>query len=399
MKNHLNSAKSGHPLPGASSYKLIRAKKSPGWLLFISLSLLMLCNNAQSFLKAPKWLHLSHQEVTFWSQLSKDFGIECDQNNPNIQKQILWYQQHPKELCRALKSAEPFIYYVYEQTHRNNLPAELALIPILESHYNPAIGAKSGAAGLWQIMPGTATKFGLKMNSSYDGRKDVTASTKAALTYLTYLYHYFNKDWLLALAAYDAGEGKILSAARKHSRIFWELPLSRETREYVPKLLAIACIIRQPEEYQLSLPHVANQATVQEKTWKEANVINLSETARDLGIDNRTLRQLNPGIRQNTATVPRSLTLLVPQGTCAISTTPDEQVTCAKIEATEPLPSPTITSHKPIKYKIRKGDTLLSIAKKFNISAKDLKQINHLKNEKQLPVGHKISVSGCRKVR
>jgi LysM repeat protein len=191
---------------------------------------------------------LSQEDLTFWSQMSRSFTIEWDAENPYVQKQIHWYRQHPKHLSRILNNAKPFIQYVYEQTRRKNLPAELALIPLLESQYNSTIATRTGAGGFWQMMPGTAVRFGLKINSRCDQRHDLPASTKAALSYLSYLYHHFNRDWLLALAAYEAGEGRIESIAQRKQN-FWDLPLREETKEYVPKLLAIAAIIRQPKEY------------------------------------------------------------------------------------------------------------------------------------------------------
>lgn len=382
---------------------------------FITFSLCFVFSSTFAFFKNPRWMNLTPEQSGFWTELSRDFAIKSEDANPYIQKQITWYQQHPRHLQRILKESAPFIHYVYEQTQRYHLPAELVLIPLLESQYNPAIGAKSGAAGLWQMMPGTAVKFGLKINHSYDGRRDVTASTKAALTYLSYLYRYFNHDWLLALAAYESGEGKIQTLTRRQGHNYWNLSLSKN---YVPRILAIAHIIKQPNLYHVSLPAMSNQPSLQELTWNEAKVINLNETAKSLGLDNKTFKFYNPGIRQNVATIPNSVTLLIP------GVTPTAPVLSAETEVHEDssteltkqfasevelekrsidyatslsLPPPTkinLRSHavKNRKYTLKKGDNLSIIAKKFHTTVPVLKKINHLKNEKRLRVGSKILI-------
>jgi membrane-bound lytic murein transglycosylase D len=328
-------------------------------LLIIAFSLFLICDNSIAFFKKPHWLDFFPKETNFWSQMSRDFSIPSDLSNPYIQKQIRWYQQHPGHLKRILKNSEPLMHYVYEQTRRQSLPAELALIPLLESQYNPAIGAGSGAAGLWQMMPGTAIKFGLKVNRSYDGRRDVTASTKAALTYLAYLYHYFNQDWLLALAAYEAGEGKIQAITARRGRNFWDLPFAKNN---VSKLLAIASIIKQPHLYHLTLPPVTQKSSTQELAWKEADVMNLSETAEHLKSDNH--------LASNTLKINNSLPTYLRKS--------------AKVSSSRPSPTKI--------YTIKKGDRLDTIAKRFHTTAKSLKNANHIKNDKRLKVGHHLVI-------
>jgi membrane-bound lytic murein transglycosylase D len=351
----------------------------------LSLCLLIIYSKSFAFFKKPDWWHLS-RDANFWSELSQDFKINCDASNPKIQRQIRWYQQHPKHLQKTLKAAEPFIHYVYQQTRQKKLPAELALIPLIESQYNPGVGGRNGPAGLWQMMPGTATKFGLNINNGYDGRRDVTASTRAALTYLSYLHRYFGNDWLLALAAYQSGEGKVQAAARRCDN-FWTMPLRRATNEYVPKLLAIALIIKQPNQYHLTLPTVAKHAHLQEVVWNEARVINLARTAQDLGVDDVTLKRFNPGIRKNMAHVPQSLTLLVP-ATPLHDARDIPPPTYKQQDHTKSLPPPKhVVRSKNKNYKIRSGDTLTAIAKRHHITVKQLRQANHLKDAKQLKIG------------
>jgi membrane-bound lytic murein transglycosylase D len=341
---------------------LKRIINAPIRLLIIAFSLFLMCDSSIAFFKRPHWLIFFPKETNFWSEMSRNFSISSDLSNPYIQKQIRWYQQHPGHLKRILKNSEPFIHYVYEQTRRQSLPAELALIPLLESQYNPAIGARSGAAGLWQMMPGTATKFGLKVNRSYDGRRDVMASTKAALTYLAYLYHHFNQDWLLALAAYQAGEGKIQAITARRGRNFWDLPF---TKSNISKLLAIASIIKQPHLYHLTLPPMAQKSSAQELAWEEADVMNLSETAKPLKSDNH--------LASNKLKINNSSPSYLRKSR-------------KNAKASSSQSSSTKT------YTIKKGDRLDTIAKRFHTTVKSLRNANHIKNDKRLRVGHPVVI-------
>lgn len=326
--------------------------KSPAWVASLVISLLLVQTPSLAFFKKPSWLQKPQSEETFWSQMSRDFTIDGAEDNPSVQRHIRWYQDHPKHLQRVLKGAEPFIHYVYEQTHRKNLPAELALIPIIESQYNPQSGSHKGPAGLWQMMPGTATRYGLQVDRQYDGRRDVMASTRAALTYLTYLHRYFKNDWILAVAAYNAGEVKIESLARQHEN-FWSMPVSRVTREYVPKLLAIASIIRHPGYYNVHLPEVATLHNLEEQTWQAAKVEEPTPIT-----DNTTLVNLE---------IPKA----------------------EKTEVVADLPAPVLS--KKITYKIKKNDTLNKIALKYKVKAQDIKKINHLKSN-NLTIGKEITI-------
>jgi membrane-bound lytic murein transglycosylase D len=142
-----------------------------------------------------------------------------------------------------------------------NLPSELALIPFIESEFNSNNRSKKGAAGLWQLMKETAHLFGVKIKSGYDGRRNLIVSTKAALTYFEDLGNNFKGNWYLAIAAYNSGQFRVESAVRRAgSHNFWDLKkLPRETKEYVPKLLAVAEIVQNPEKYGVHLPQVNNE--------------------------------------------------------------------------------------------------------------------------------------------
>ena len=143
-----------------------------------------------------------------WDTLREDFTLPHYEDSPLVQEKIEWFMEHQDYLIHSVTRARPYLYYIYQQAKKRNLPAELVLLPIIESAYNPfALNASSGAAGLWQMMPDTASGYGIRQNWWYDGRRDAVASTKAALNHLSYLDSFFNGNWLLAVAAYDTGEG------------------------------------------------------------------------------------------------------------------------------------------------------------------------------------------------
>ncbi len=185
-------------------------------------------------------------------KICKNFNITAQnkggQGHQEIQKHVKKLNQSRETLIKTTKQASPHLHYIADQLQQRNLPGELALLPMIESNFQPNAISNRGAVGLWQFMPSTGKQFGLK-KAGYDGRKDVKASTKAALTYLEYLHKKFNRDWLLALAAYNAGEGAVDRAIKKNQRAgkatnFWSLKLPKQTQAYVPKLLALTQIMQ-----------------------------------------------------------------------------------------------------------------------------------------------------------
>ena len=154
-------------------------------------------------------------------------------------------------------------FHVVEELERRGMPMEFALLPIMESAYDPFAYSHGRAAGLWQIIPGTGRRFGIRQNWWYDGRRDIVDSTRGALEYLTYLHEFVDGDWFLAIAAYNSGEGNVRKAVRRNEASakptdFWNLSLPRETSMYVPKLLALVKIYQNPARYNISLPAVAD---------------------------------------------------------------------------------------------------------------------------------------------
>lgn len=238
-----------------------------------------------------------------WDEMRQHFKLKHYENHPEVQAQINWYLNHPAYLQRVTQRSAQYIYYVMEEVKKRNLPAELALLPFIESAYNPFVSSNKGASGLWQLMPQTATGLGVKRNGWYDGRKDVAASTQAALDYLDYLNSFFSGDWFLAIAAYDYGEGNVSNAVNRNARqgmptSFWDLKVPAETRSYVPRLLAFSALIENPDRYMIELPHVKNSPYFAQV--EVGSHIKLTKAAQLCDISMNELRSLNPGFRPKT---------------------------------------------------------------------------------------------------
>jgi membrane-bound lytic murein transglycosylase D len=233
---------------------------------------------------------------SLWSNISHDLKLDHKAQSSRVQAEIHKILADQGKLNEILKAAAPYLYFIHEQTKARGLPAELALIPIIESEFNPNDHSNKGATGLWQLMPGTANELGVKVKSGYDGRRNVVASTKAALAYFNDLGNLFKGDWYLAIAAYNCGQVKVASTERRTGvHNFWNLPLPAETKYYVPKLLAVAEIIKHPEKYGIELPQINNEPYFAELKVKQA--VNLVQVAKSSGISFETLDTLNPDNR------------------------------------------------------------------------------------------------------
>lgn len=218
--------------------------------------------------------------------------------NDEVRTHLDWYIRHPEHLARVFNRAQRYMPYIVEQLDARGMPLELALLPIVESAYDPFAYSHGRAAGLWQIIPGTARRFGIRQNWWYDGRRDVVDSTRGALEYLTYLHKLNDGDWLLAVASYNAGGGTVTRAvrqnrARSKPTDFWHLSLPRETRGYVPRLLALAALVRDPAGYGVTLPEL--QDTPQFAAIDVGSQLDLALAAELAGLDLDTLYAFNSG--------------------------------------------------------------------------------------------------------
>jgi len=306
-----------------------------------------------------------------WDDMQDYLQLPDYSYRPEVQKQIAYLQRHQASLNRTIKQSAPYIYYIFQQTQKRNLPAELALMPIIESAYNPFKYSYAGANGLWQLMPGTGSGLGLKINWWYDGRRDLVVSTKAAFDYLSYLNDFFTNNWLLAIAAYNCGEGAVKAGIRHNQRgnestNFWSLHLPTQTKVYVPKLLALAAVIRDPERYGINLQPINDAPYLQEVDV--GSQIDLSQAAKLAGISVSTIHKLNPGFRRWATDPDGPYTLLLP---------------ISKVRGFEQRLD-ALPENKRVTWRehlVKPGETLGSLAVQYKTNIFIIKQVNHLHND------------------
>jgi len=205
----------------------------------------------------------SSEEVDLWRLIADRQEITVVENS-RIQSHIDWISQHPEYLASISKRAEPFLYLVVSEIEKEKIPIEIALLPIVESDYYPFSYSHGTATGIWQFIPSTGKMYGLKETWWHEDRRDVMASTKAAVQYLKDLNQMFEGDWLLSIAAYNAGPGRVQRAIDKNISLgkktdYWSLDLPKETEKYVPKLLALVKVIGDPGRYNQKLSRIENK--------------------------------------------------------------------------------------------------------------------------------------------
>ncbi len=237
---------------------------------------------------------------SIWTGIRAGLLLNHHAQTAEVKNEIRKLLADRKKLFEILESAAPYIYFIHKKTQEKRLPAELALIPAIESEFNPRDHSNKGATGLWQLMPGTAHDLGVDVKSGYDGRRNVVDSTIAALAYFNDLGKYYKGNWSLAIAAYNSGQGTVDHAIRRAGgeRNFWALKrLPHETKVYVPKLLAVAEIIKNPEKYSIRLPQINNEPYFEEVRLKKP--VNLSHVSKTTGVSIDTLHDLNPDVKND----------------------------------------------------------------------------------------------------
>lgn len=304
-----------------------------------------------------------------WDRLFSLYALP-EINNPKIDRQLQWFVANPDYLQRVQERGAPYLYDIVEQLEKNGIPGEIALLPIVESAFRPYAYSSGRAAGIWQFIPGTGRIYGLRQNWWYDGRRDVYASTRAAMRYLKKLQRDFKGDWLLALAAYNSGEGKIKRAIKRNRRNgkptdFWHLKIPRETRAYVPRLLAIAKVFRDAERYGIKLRDIADKPVFQ--AVDIGGQLDLAVAAKMAEMEIEELYRFNPGFNR-WATTPKGPHLLV---------VPIEKSELFKNNLAELDPKDRI---QWTRHKIRKGQTLIHIARKYGTTASVLRQVNQMRS-------------------
>jgi membrane-bound lytic murein transglycosylase D len=310
-----------------------------------------------------------------WARIRSGFAMP-DIDSAYTAKYETWYSTRPDYVKRMLERSQKYLFHIVEEVEKRNMPSEIALLPMIESAYNPQAYSRSHAAGIWQFVPSTGKDFGLKQNFWTDKRRDVTAATDAALNYLQKLHGMFG-SWDLALAAYNAGEGTVLRAIERNRRKglptdYQSLDLPIETKNYVPKLQAIKNIIFNPDQYGLQLVDIPNRPYFTQVIAPKQ--IDSALAAKLANISDEEFIALNPSYNRPVIVSNNEVHQLL------LPTWAADNFRQNLANYDKPL-----TSWKP--YQAKRGERIDYIARKFDINANELREVNNLSS------GNKISVT------
>jgi membrane-bound lytic murein transglycosylase D len=313
-------------------------------------------------------------------RLRRGFELTYADNNRTA-AELKWFVRHQDYLTRVFTRAQRYMPYIVAELERRDLPLELALLPIVESAYDPFAYSHGRAAGLWQMIPGTAKRFGVKQNWWYDGRRDIVDSTRAALDYLEYLVELNDGNWLNAIASYNSGEGNVLRAARNNRKAgkpidFWYLRLPRETSMYVPKLLALVEIVADPAKHGVTLPEVPDA-----QQFVLTNIetqLDLALAAELAGVDVDTIYNYNPGYNRWSTDPAGPHQLVMP-----IDIAADFTAALADVPARERV--------RWKRHKVKNGEAISQIADKYNTTVAALREANNLRGN-MIRAGHYLMI-------
>jgi membrane-bound lytic murein transglycosylase D len=316
-----------------------------------------------------------------FDRIRAGFKLE-DVESRQIDIQINWYANNPEYLERTFGRAVPYLHHIVQEIEARGMPLELALLPVVESAFEPYASSWVRANGLWQFMPGTGERFGLKQDWWYDGRRDVIASTRAALDYLQYMHDEFFDDWLLAIAAYNCGEFRVQrevanNRAKGLPVDFFSLKLPAETRAYVPKLLAMRRLVLNPEDYGIAFSPIPNEPYfVKVDTGGQ---IDLSLAAELAGITLDDVYELNPGFHRWATDPAGPHMLLLPRDSA--------DAFRKNLELLSPDERVRVSLHR-----VKAGESVATIAKKYKTQPIVVRDMNGLEVTTPLIVGSQLRV-------
>lgn len=313
-----------------------------------------------------------------WDRMRKRLMLTAYEHE-SIQAEVDKIKRSPGTLGFLSKRAEPFLYYVVDEIDRRGLPMDLAMVPMVESAFEPTAVSPKQAAGIWQFIPGTATDNGLRLVDGYDGRYDLFAATKAALKYLSHLQGLFGGDWLLALAAYNAGEGAVQRAILANQKAglgtaFWDLSLPAETKAYVPKVLALSRVIADPVTYGVALRKISSLPYLA-RVEVQAITAPLGETIAGMGMSWEEFYATNPAFKPDVApSTPFNVLLPLDKAQLLVSNLQGAKLIMAR------------------KYVVKKGETLKVIAQQQGVPHLKLAEWNGLKADSRIKPGQELII-------
>jgi membrane-bound lytic murein transglycosylase D len=321
------------------------------------------------------------QYADLFDRMRAGFTLQDESEHHAVDQQLRWYAGNPEYLERAFARADLYLYHIVTELERRGMPEELALLPVVESAFEPYAYSRARASGLWQFISDTGSRYGLKQDWWYDGRRDIVESTRAALDYLQSLHDEFDGDWLLAIAAYNCGEALVERAVEMNRAAgrpvdFWNLWLPRETRAYVPKLLAMKRLVLDPEAFGLVFSPIPNQPYF--TPVPTDGQINLKLAAEIAGIGPDELYELNPAFHRWATDPTGPHVLLLPVDAADVFA---ENVT--QLSADQRLG----VTH----YAVNRGDSIDSVAKQFHTTVNVIRELNDMPT-RGLAVGDDLRV-------
>ena len=316
---------------------------------------------------------------SLWKRIRTGFAM-TKLESPLVARHEAWYLNHPDYVHRMIERSRLYLYFIVDEVEKRKMPMEVALLPMIESAFNPTAYSRAHASGIWQFIPSTGKNYGLQQTWWYDGRRDVMAATRAALDYLDRLHDQFG-DWQLALASYNWGENGVARAvaknkARRKPTGYQYLQMPRETRNYLPKLQAVKNIISHPEQHGFPLEDIPNQPYF--TTVTTAQHIDMQVAARLAEMTEDDFRSLNPAHTRPVITSNGSRTLLVPVGKAGIF--------AANLKGYE---EPLVSWQT---YTLKKNETLETVAARFGSTQERLREINGINRHVTIRAGRSLLV-------
>jgi len=321
------------------------------------------------------------QYADLFDRMRAGFKLEDGAGRSAVDQQLRWFAANPDYLQRAFGRADLYLYHIVTELEARGMPLELALLPVVESAFEPYAYSRARASGLWQFISGTGSRYGLKADWWYDGRRDITESTRAALDYLQALHDEFNGDWLLAIAAYNCGEAIVersveVNRAAGRSVDFWSLWLPRETRAYVPKLLAMQRLVRNPELYGLTISPIPNQPYFARVAT--GGQISMKIAGEIASVTPEELYELNPAFHRWATDPNGPYYLLLPVDAADVFTANVQQLSAdQRLGVTH--------------YSVGRGDSVVSVAAKFHTTANVIRELNDFPDGR-LSIGQDLRV-------
>lgn len=319
-----------------------------------------------------------------WERVIRNFQLDHPQH-ARVDKHRQWYVRYPNHLRKVSDRANRYLFHIIDEVERRGIPGELALLPIVESAFDPFAYSHGRASGVWQFIPSTGRAYGLQQDWWHDERRDIRDATRAALDYLEYLAGRFDGDWMLALASYNSGAGTVRRAIRKNRKAgkdtdFWSLDLPKETRDYVPKLMALAYLLEHADEFDVDWKTIPNEPYF--AAVDTHGQIDLAQVAALADCEVDEIYRLNPQYNRWATHPDGPHQVLVPiekaeQFAAALAALPDEQ----RVQWQ--------------RHQVTNGDSLLSLARRYQTTADVIRSVNEL-NGNTIYAGQTLLIPSAR---